>query len=65
MPMWEYEIYIKCLNDLVKEENDQQQAEMDKHNVNDYQKMANPRNLQRAIQTPKTPSIPSSIKLPK
>lgn len=65
MPMWEYEIYIKCLNDLVKEENDQQQAEMDKHNVKDYQKMANPKNISKMAQPPKMPSMPSSIKLPK
>lgn len=65
MPMWEYEMYLGYLNDLVKEENEQQQAEMDKHNIKDYQKMTNPKNMQKMTQPPKMPSMPSSIKLPK
>ena len=46
MPMWEFEIYIKLLNDMVEEENKSQQKEMDKYNVNDNAKMANPKNIQ-------------------
>ena len=58
MPMWEYEIFIKAINDLVKEENDQQQKEMDKYNINDYKKMASPSNISKYSQG-KMPSMPS------
>ena len=56
--MWEYEIFIKELNEQVKEENKKQESEMDKYHVSDYQKMANPRNMQKMMQ-PKMPSMPS------
>ena len=62
MPMWEYEMFIKELNDQVKEENKKQEDEMDKYHISDYQRMANPRNMQHMMQPPKMPSMPS-IKL--
>lgn len=52
MPMWEYEIYMKFLNESVKEENDQQKKEMDGYDVKGYKKLANPSNLQKSISTP-------------
>ena len=42
MPMWEYEIFMKTLNEVVKEENKKQKGEMDKYDINSYKKMANP-----------------------
>ena len=59
MPMWEYEIYIGSLNEMVKEENDKQKAEMDKYHVDDYKKMAESKNPQKTMQAsmPKMPSI--------
>ena len=52
MPMWEFELYVKTLNELVEEENDKQQKEMDKYHVNDYKNMANPKNMQKMTQPP-------------
>lgn len=47
MYMWEYELFIRELNELVEEENNQQKKEMDKYHVNDYMKMSNPKNMQQ------------------
>ena len=58
MPMWEYEMFIKELNEQVKEENKKQEADMDKYHVNDYRKMTNPNNMGKMMQ-PKMPSMPS------
>lgn len=61
MPMWEYELFIKAINDQIKDENDNQQKEMDKYNLGDYKKMANTSNF-RNISNSKMPQMP---KLPK
>lgn len=42
LPYWEFELYLKLLNQMVKEENDAQKSEMDKYHVNNYSKIANP-----------------------
>ena len=63
MPMWEYEYFIRFINEAVKEENDRQQSEMSKYNVNDYKKMTNSSNMNKMAQTPKMPSMPSMPKL--
>lgn len=60
MPMWEYEMFIREMNNQVKDENKQQQDEMDKYHVNDYMKAANPKNINKMAQ-PKMPSF----KMPK
>jgi hypothetical protein len=62
MPMWEFEFYIKKINELVEEENDKQQQEMDKHNIKDYQKYANPKNLSKMAQ-PQMPNF-NNVKAP-
>lgn len=73
MPAWEYEMFMKELNDIVKEENDKQQKEMDKAGIKDARKMADPGNIRKMQQSamstvPTMPSIPSinmgSMKLP-
>ena len=65
MPMWEFELYIKQLNELVKEENENQKKEMDKHHIGDYMKMANPKNMQRNMDNASDPSkMMSSVKMP-
>ena len=56
MPYWEYEIYLKLLNDLVKEENDAQRGEMDKYHISEYSKMANPSNMKKMM-NPKLPQM--------
>ena len=62
MMMWEYEIYLDCLNELVKEENDGQQAEMDKYKIHDHMKNAN--RMQRQASNPKMPNM-GQMKMPK
>lgn len=60
MVYWEFEYFINALNQQVKEENDRQQAEMDKYKVND--RMAS-MNRQPKINQPKYPSF-GSFKAP-
>ena len=55
MAMWEYELFIKYLNDMVKEENDDQQKKMDEYKVKDYMKMTNPSNMSKMTQ--KIPAV--------
>lgn len=59
MPMWEYELFIKYLNESVEEENKSQQAEMDKYKINDYKKMADPSRMNKNMFQPKMPSMPT------
>ena len=62
MPMWEYEMFIKEMNDQVQAENKQQQAEMDKYHVKDYMNAASPKNIQK-MTNPKMPDFSKGIKL--
>lgn len=65
MPMWEYEYFIKYLNELVKEENQKHEQEQEKYNVGDYKRMANPNNMRRMASSmssgslSKIPSMPT------
>lgn len=70
LPAWEYELFIKQLNDIVKEENDKQKSEMKKYHVNEYMDMARPGNMNKMMSniTPKmnAPGFnPGNIKSPK
>lgn len=74
MPAWEYELFVKEINAIVKEENERNKQEMEKAGVKDAQKMANPNTLKKMQQnaTPKMPSlnmpninINSGMKMPK
>lgn len=49
LPAWEYELFIKQLNDIVKEENDKQKSEMKKYRVNEYMNMARPGNMNKMM----------------
>ena len=60
MPMWEYELFIKALNDEINEENEKQQKEMDKYDVDGYMKAASPKKINQMTKTPQV-KIPSSI----
>lgn len=58
MSYWEYEYFIKCLNDIVKEENDEQQNQMNKYDINKIQRSQNKyKNFN--FNTPKIPKMPS------
>lgn len=52
MPMWEFELYVKVLNEMVEEENDKQQKEMDKYHVKEYMDMSRPGNIKKMTQGP-------------
>lgn len=69
MPMWEYELFVMQLNNIVKDENDQQKQEMDKYHVQEYMDMARPGNMQKMMQGPKMPAAPKmpsyNINVPK
>ena len=56
MPMWEYEIFMKILNEAVDEENKKQQSEMDKYDINSYKKMLNPSNMNK-MTNPQMPKM--------
>lgn len=60
MPMWEYEMLIRSLNEFIKEENDQNKSEMEKYDINKYQKMVNPNNISKMMKgsTPQLPKMP-------
>lgn len=58
MQVWEYELFIKLLNDLVKEANEEQEAEHGKYSADQYMKSA-----QRMM--PKIPNMPSMPSIPK
>ena len=70
MPVWEYELFIKEINNLVKDENKRNQQEMDKAGYKDAQKMTNPNYASRMANKQmsnmnnfKMPSMPSMPKL--
>ena len=73
LPAWEYELFIKQLNDIVKEENDKQKSEMKKYHVNEYMDMAKPSNMNKMMSNsmPKMASpnfnmgSPNSMNMPK
>lgn len=64
MMMWEYEYFMRELNNQVEDENKEQQTQMDKYGVDKFSKMADPKNMQKMnpmSQMPKfeTPRIPN------
>lgn len=69
MPAWEYELFMKELNQAVKEENERNKSEMDKAGYDKYdryQKMSDPKYAQKMAQSqmPKMPNM-GSFKPPK
>jgi hypothetical protein len=63
MTMWEYEMFMKTLNEVVKEENKKQKDEMEKYDIDSYKKMANPSNMNKMM-NPTMPKMPS-MNMPK
>ena len=70
MPAWEYELFLKEINNIVKEENKRNQQEMDKAGYKDVKKMSDPNYSQRmtnkhmsSMNNFKMPSMPSMPKL--
>ena len=49
MPAWEYELFVKEINQAVKEENERNQKEMDKAGIDKAKKMSDPKNYQKSF----------------
>lgn len=47
MPFWEYELFMKAINELVKEENKRNEEHSNNSQYNDIKKMANIKNIER------------------
>ena len=62
MPAWEYELFMKEINQAVKEENERNKVEMDKAGYNKAQKMSDPKYLER-MQKQSMPKM-SDFKMP-
>lgn len=71
MPVWEYELFLKEINDMVKEENERNHKEMDNSGYKDAKKMSDPKYASRMsskyMGNMKMPSMPnlSSMSMPK
>lgn len=72
MPAWEYELFMKELNNAVKEDNKRNEQEMNNSGYKDVQKMANIKNIERmqrnmgkSMSMNKLPNGMSIPKLPK
>ena len=64
MPAWEYELFMREINQAVKEENERNQKEMDKAGIDKVQKMSDPKYMQ-SMQNKYTPNMPSISSMPK
>lgn len=67
MPAWEYELFMKEINNAVKEENDRNQKEMDKAGYDKAQKMSDPsymRSEQRKMMSNMNSQNMGSFKMP-
>ena len=60
MSFWEYELFMKELNSVIKEENKRQESEMEKSGYGDIKKMSNYKNIERQYKSsmPKMPPMP-------
>lgn len=63
LPYWEYELWMKELNDLVKEENEEQQDQLDKYHVSDIMSSMSSGKFMKNMQ-PETPKMPAMPKMP-
>lgn len=59
MYYWEFEIYMMQVNDLVKEENDSQKAEMDKYGVSNMMKGMKDGSYMRNMTKGVMPKVPT------
>lgn len=69
MPFWEFEMYLKELERLTKEENDRQKAEYDRSGAKDAMKMTKPGAMDKMMSNtmskmPQMPNMNGKINLP-
>lgn len=65
MPMWEYEMFMKILNEAVDKENKDQQKEMDKYDMDSYRKMADPKNMNKMMNPQMSMPKSLNVQMPK
>ena len=71
MPAWEYELFMRELNNAIKEDNKRNEDEQEKAGYNDAKKMASQSNVERmqrkamSSSNIKMPSMPSMPSIPK
>lgn len=69
MPAWEYELFMKELNNAVKEDNKRNEQEMNNSGYKDVQKMANIKNIERMQRNMSKPMsmnrLPNGMSMPK
>lgn len=68
MPAWEYELFLKAINKLVKEENERNKQEQEGHGhgYKDIQKMSNPNYIKSmSNKYMNSTNMPSMPKMPK
>ena len=69
MPAWEYELFMKELNNAVKEDNKRNEQEMNNSGYKDVQKMANIKNIERMQRNMGKPmsvnKLPNGMSIPK
>lgn len=70
MPFWEFEMYLKELERLTKEENERQKAEYDRSGAKDAMKMTKPGAMDKMMSNtmskmPKMPSVSGNMSMPK
>lgn len=63
MPYWEFEFWMRELNDQVKEENDAQQDQLDKYHISDVMSSVSSGKFMKNMQ-PETPKMPAMPKMP-
>ena len=69
MPFWELELYLKELERIVKEEKEQNEAEMKKSGIDDAKRLAKPGNIEKMMNSqsakmPSMPKMPTSFNMP-
>lgn len=69
MPAWEYELFMKEINSLVKEENDRNKDELSKSGIDQARNMNNPQNIAKMqkqyMGNGNIPKMPAMPKMPK
>jgi hypothetical protein len=69
MPAWEYELFMKELNNAVKEDNKRNEQEMNNSGYKDVQKMANIKNIERMQRNMGKPmsmnKLPNGMSIPR
>ena len=59
MPYWEYELWMKEINDVVKQENEEQEKQMQQYKINETMANLQSGKMTPKFDAPKMPKMPS------